>query len=263
MATETNVEMNRVNPETPRQEVVDLMRKDGYVLMKNALDADSLAKLKEAYAKEEAAVPHEEGALRMEVPMILGKGDAFENLMDWPVTFPIARDLIGEDISLATGGELDHKYPHSKAYIGWHNDFQWMKDMAYPLPNFWVRCTFFVDDITQDMGPFTLLPGSHRSDHACPYDMGNKYVEGEIGITGKAGDCLINCTEIWHKNTDNVSDKHRRMVMVLYKHIWMKEWEDGSGVCPKQKARQTDPIRKQLVGDIQWHCTKEFPAKDV
>ena len=84
--------------------------------------------------------------------------------------FRVARAILGYDIELASGGELDHKLAHTPAYIGWHNDFQWMTSVPYPHQNFWIRCTYFVGDVTPDGGPFTLLPGSHLNDGACPPD---------------------------------------------------------------------------------------------
>ena len=36
-----------------------------------------------------------------------------------------------------------------------------MTDVPYPRQNFWVRCTYFLGDVRDDTGPFTLLPGTH------------------------------------------------------------------------------------------------------
>ncbi len=37
-----------------------------------------------------------------------------------------------------------------------------------------------------------------------------------VRITGKAGSCLINNTEIWHTNTPNTTDRPRKLIMLLY-----------------------------------------------
>ena len=76
---------------------------------------------------------------------------------------------------------------------------------------------------------------------------------GQIGITGPAGSCLINNTEIWHTNSPLTGDLPRRLIMILYKHAWMKQWQDGYETTPEFAARQTDPLRRQLTGDIAWH----------
>ena len=259
--------MNRVFHDTPLEEIVALMHRDGYVLMENALSSAQLAALAPAYDRQLALHPPKPGATRVEVPRILEQDRAFEMLMDLPSTFRVARAVIGADIELASGGELDYKLPRTPAYIAWHNDFQWMADVPYPHQNFWIRCTYFLGDVRDETGPFTLLPGTHLSDHACP-DLTEpngqpKQMPGQIGITGPAGSCLLNNTEIWHTNSPLTGDLPRRLVMVLYKHAWMKQWQEGYETTPAFAARQTDPLRRQLTGSIPWHQGREhFPAAE-
>ncbi|GAB4457118.1 MAG: hypothetical protein OHK0029_16300 [Armatimonadaceae bacterium] len=257
--------MNRVTPETPLSQILAMLEQDGYVLMENALTANQLAELNAASDRQLALHPRTPGSTRVEVPRILEQDAVFEQLMDNPPTFRVARAVIGADIELATGGELDHKFAHTPAYIGWHGDFQWMSGVPYPRQNFFVRCVFFMDDVTDDMGPFTLIPGTHRKTEPCPEWRDSEgqplRIEGQIGITGPSGSCLINNTEIWHTNWANTSDRDRRLIMVIYKHAWMKQWGEGYETSPEFAARQTDPIRRQLTGGFVWHQeAARFPA---
>ncbi len=258
--------MNRVTPQTPLREIVALLKRDGYVLMENALSTEQVSSLRKAYDGQIEALNASPDTKRIEIKRILEKGEVFAQLMDLPTAFPVARHMIGADIELASGGELDHKAGHSPAHIGWHNDFQWMTNVPYPRQNFWIRCTYFLNDVTEEMGPFTLLPGTHLSDRACPLDwkkIDGQPVEreGQVGITGPAGSCLINNTEIWHTNTPNESDEARRLIMLLYKHAWMKSWQEGYELSPEFAAAQTDPVRRQLCGGFVWHHgADEFPA---
>ena len=259
--------MNRVTRRTPRAEIAGLIRRDGYVLMEDALDVTQLRTLNAAYDLQLAAHAPAADALRVEIPRILERDPAFEILMDLPTTFPVARDLIGGDIELATSGELDHKLPRTGAYIAWHNDFQRMMDCPYPRQNFWIRCTYFLNEVTDASGPFTLLPGTHTADRACPKDLKDasgqpNYLDGQLGITGPAGACLINNTEIWHTNSRLTGDIPRRLIMILYKHAWMKQWQDGYQTTTQFAARQTDPVRRQLTSSVVWHHNiEEFPAR--
>ena len=256
--------MNGVTPQTPLDEVLSLFERDGYVLMENALTHAQVAELSRAYDEQLALHPPKDGALRVEVPRILERDGRFEQLMDHPPVFRVARAVLGYDIELASSGELDHKLPRTPAFITWHSDFQWRTNVSCPRPNFWVRCTYFIGDVTPDGGPFTLLPGSHKRDHPCPpdeHDQGPRHIDGQIGITGRAGSCLINNTEIWHTNSPNHSDQPRRLIMILYKHAWMKQWQDGYETTPDFAARQTDPLRGQLTGGVAWHQeAAKFPA---
>src|SRR5688500_11316789 len=183
--------MNRVTPDTSLTETIHLLQRDGYVLMENALSPEQVREVSAAYDRQLALHPPAPGATRVEVKRILEQDSVFEPLMDLPTVFPVARALIGADIELASSGELDHKLPNTPAYISWHNDFQWMVDVPYPRQNFWVRCTFFLSDVTEEMGPFTLLPGTHRADRACPPEYTGpdgqpRTMDGQISITGPA-----------------------------------------------------------------------------
>ncbi len=261
--------MNRVTPETPLPNVLGLLARDGYVLMEDALTAPQVASLRAAFDEQFALHPPKPNATRAEVPRLLERDERFEMLMDLPSTFDVARGVIGADIELAAGGELDYKLPRTPAYIAWHNDFAWMVNVPYPRQNFWVRCTFFIGDVNEDTGPFTLLPGTHLKDHGPTADMTEangqpRVMPGQIGVTGKAGSCLINNTEIWHTNTPLTGDEPRRLIMLLYKHAWMKQWQEGYEISPEFAARQTDPVRRQLTGGFAWHYgAGHFPAGKV
>ena len=258
--------MNRVTPLTPPEDTLALLARDGYVLMENALSPPQVAQIREAYDAEIAQSNASADARRIEIKRILEKGDVFAQLMDLPTVFPLVRQIIGADIELASGGELDHKAGPAPAHIGWHNDFQWMTNVPYPRQNYWIRCTYFLGDVSEQMGPFTLLPGSHLNDRACPTDWATADgqplpIEGQIGIVGEAGSCLINNTEIWHTNTPNRTTESRRLIMLLYKHAWMKQWQEGYEISPEFAAAQTDELRRQLCGQFVWHHgANEFPA---
>ncbi len=241
-------------------EAVLLVREQGYCVVPNALSAAELAVLRPRFEQLlSPLVAANPGARHVEAKRLLEADPAFAALMRHPATLPIVRALIGRDVTLATGGEGDWRPPHTPAYISWHNDFTWMADVPYPRQNRWIRCTFMLSDVDDNMGPFTLLPGSHRADRPCPTaeltDANGqpRPLAGMVRVTGKAGDCLINDTEIWHTNTANDSDQPRQLAMVLYKHAWMRMWESGYELTPEFAAAQTDPVRQQLCGVGPWH----------
>ena len=256
--------MNRVTPATPLAQITELMMRDGYVLMEDALSELQLASLGAAYDEQLALHPRLEGALRVEVPRIIERDERFEMLMDNAPVFEVARAVLGYDIELASGGELDHKFAGTPAYIGWHSDFQWMTNVPLPRQNFWIRATYFLGDVNPDTGPFTLLPGTQSRPDPCPETPGGQqpvHTTGQIGITGRAGSCLLNNTEIWHTNSPNTGECDRRLIMMLYKHAWMKSWQDGYEISSEFAARQSDSLRRQLCGLVPWHQGENlFPA---
>lgn len=246
-----------------------IVREHGYGVVRGALSAKELEVIRPRFHAVigEAMAAAEQGSRHVEVRRLLEQDPCLANLMAQPVIFPIARQLIGRDITLASGGEGDCRPAGTGAFISWHNDFQWMTDLAYPLPHAWIRCTYLIDDVDADTGPFTLLPGTHRADRPCPTaemthpDGQPRVMPGQVAITGRAGDCLINNTEIWHTSTPNTSSAPRMLAMFLYKHAWMRQWEEGYDINPEFAAAQTDPIRQQLCGVGPWHGRKSWPAE--
>jgi len=152
--------LNVVARETPVAEVAEFVRRDGYVVMRDALTAAQLDEITEAYDRQLALHPREPGAIRLELPRLIELDPAFEQLMDNPPVFAVVRELLGPTLELGTGGELDCKFGPTPAYIAWHADFQFL-GIPYPRQFGWVRCVYLIGDVTTDMGPFTLVPGSH------------------------------------------------------------------------------------------------------
>jgi ectoine hydroxylase-related dioxygenase (phytanoyl-CoA dioxygenase family) len=251
--------MNTSTPDTALADLVPQLRLDGYTVMQDAIPPDRLPAIQAAYHRVRGEHPRVGDAARTEVARILEHDSALADLMDWPTTLPVAHALIGADITLASGGELDHRYGHTRAHIGWHNDWYYMRDLPYPRQNFWIRCTYFIEDVTADMGPFTVMPGTHLAGRRCPAEWnesglhGPREIPGAVRIVGQAGSCLINNSEIWHTAMDNTTDRDRCLIMILYKHSWMKQ-EDRYEVSPDFAAAQTDPIRRQLVDRLPWRA---------
>ena len=245
------------------QALAERFDREGYLVLPNALTPKELEPLRQRYdelmsAHWETVKRTDPDPRRVYLPRLLERDPVFEPLMDWPRTYPIARAILGQDITLASAGEADYRPANSGGWIGWHSDTSWLPGVPYPRQFHWVRCAYFLEDITEDMGPFTLLPGSHRATHPCPPEYTGpdhlpRTIPGQVAITGKAGTCLINNTEIWHTSTPNRDARPRKLLMVLYKHAWMRQWEAGHDVTREFGERQTDPRRRQLCNVGPWH----------
>ncbi|MBA3687113.1 MAG: phytanoyl-CoA dioxygenase family protein [Planctomycetes bacterium] len=249
-------------PSTSRLDPAPLLpgfAQDGYAVLPQALPTPLLGRLREAFDRLMVGpIAAEPQSLQHQVNRVIERDPAFLELIDLPSVFPLVRAIIGADVTLAAGGEAYSKRPHSPAFISWHNDFQWMVDVPYPRQNFWVRATYFLDDIDEDTAPMALLPGTHRADHECPADLTGpdgqpRELPGMVRLTGKAGDCVVNHTEIWHTNTPNRGTRIRKLVMLTYKHAWMRQWGDGHDIQVAFAETQTDPLRRQLCGLGDWH----------
>ncbi len=70
-----------------------------------------------------------------------------------------------------------------------------------------------------------------------------------VRMTGPAGTCLVNNTNIWHTNTPNDVERPRRVIWLLYKPSSMEfPGHDEMKSTPAYLARQTNPKRRALMG---------------
>jgi ectoine hydroxylase-related dioxygenase (phytanoyl-CoA dioxygenase family) len=193
---------------------------------------------------------------------LLGQAANFGDLMDWPTVFPIARAVIGSDITLASGGEADCRLPGTGPTTIWHTDLEWLPDLPYPRPVFMIRCTFLLEDLLEDQGPVAVIPKTHVADSPPPPNMNadgrplleDDGVSGIVRLIGGAGSCILNNTEIWHTSTPNTSVKPRITLQFLYKHAWMQPWAGPDNEIPAGfSLAQDTPLRQQLCGLGVWH----------
>ena len=113
-------------------------------------------------------------------------------------------------------------------------------DPRVRLPIFITTAHVYLDDITDEIGPTVIVPGSHRSgrapdlaqDASCRNDRSRANAGaaapsqpelewngvGEHSPLCKAGDCLFFRCELWHRGAANRSDRIRHTFMIHYAH---------------------------------------------
>ena len=115
--------------------------------------------------------------------------------------------------SVHFGGEASNQ--------SWHNDARYPEREGVHLIPFLVRAFILMDEVTEDMGPTALMPGSHGTRFSPPSwvhtdDRQPRALPGMVTFTGKAGDVLLNDVSIWHANTPNISRRARKLVWLLW-----------------------------------------------
>lgn len=78
----------------------------------------------------------------------------------------------------------------------------------------WTMGFYYPQDVTEDMGPTAVLPGSQY------YETGESaHEQPEISLCGEAGTVTIVHYDLWHRATPNNSDKKRYMLKFLFSRI--------------------------------------------
>lgn len=98
-----------------------------------------------------------------------------------------------------------------------------------------VRVLIYLDDLTEDRAPFTIVPGSHRSIHG----ISNPYLRFDnhpdmVTVCLKAGDGIVFNVRAFHGTHPNLSDFTRGMLEYAYRQAWarcagpVEEWDEAS-----------------------------------
>ena len=75
----------------------------------------------------------------------------------------------------------------------------------------WTMAFYYPQDVTEDMGPTAVLPGSQYYETS-----ESAHEQPEIALTGEAGTVTIVHYDLWHRAVPNRSDKKRYMLKFLF-----------------------------------------------
>lgn len=226
---------------------------NGFLVIPDALTPDQLTSIRDAAARAEAqwrTDPSRPGVRRENIQQVqapIEYDDRLFDLLEHPATFPIVREILGNDVSM-----IDNDFfispPHSSTHANWHHDVG-MPGVYHPRSVMMVKLFFLLEDVSEDGGCTLFLPGSHRFplDFELPRVDDPLDMPGHVKMAYSAGTAYLFNGRCYHAATDNRSDKPRRVLIYNYGHHWMKIWP---GYEPSEKLKQAaaSDVRKQLLG---------------
>lgn len=130
-----------------------------------------------------------------------------------------------------------------------------MQDERWTPPIFLCTAHYYLSDITLDLCPTYVLPGSHKSGRAVPWgSVSDPEWHGRKlePVVCKAGDVLFFRSEIWHSGSkNNTEDQTRYLLQVHYSHRFVAQqfspymtWQFNPDVLAAANPRQ-----RRLLGD--------------
>lgn len=222
---------------TPTQ--IGFYRENGFLLVEGAVRGEALRALQDAaeglreraMASDPADLPATfefetlaDGARSLR--QILSAADEDAALWAYASDSPmvdIVADLIGPDV-MYRETTASFKRPGGRGFP-WHQDFAYV-----PATNLASLMTLtFLTDVTEEMGPTLLIPGSHRGPLVDHYDAAGAWLgripdeaaesfpaDRAFRATGPAGSILINAGVTLHRAEANRSDRPRPMLINGY-----------------------------------------------
>jgi hypothetical protein len=123
-------------------------------------------------------------------------------------------------------------------------------DPAVRIPIFSSTAHFYLNDMRMDLGPTTVVPGSHKAGRH-PTNENSFHGITPKAVMVNAGDAMFFRADIWHGAGLNSSDERRYMIQVFYGVDWM-----ARGYPPmkydhywsKEVIEKATPTQRRLLG---------------
>ena len=237
----------------------------GYIIIENAAEPIGIDRIREAYERAEADTRDEWEEMVASGVYKGGYGNGpnahtIRTNYEWDTTMldlannpkiiPIIKEIIGPDYQVMEMLYHNH-HAGAAAHTRWHRDWPPWKHPQYTLK---AKCFYALDDIHEDQGCFSLVPGTHNDPEGPNNDA---YTEenltdmpGCTKMTMKAGDAIIWDVTCWHTGLANTSQRDRRLVIFGYMPFFIKKWNAAPPDEPLVKWADT-PYKRQLLGI---HC---------
>lgn len=240
-----------------RGEQIRQLELDGYLLLPDLLDEAHIARLKREtsqltttavdYSEHQRGCPHLE-FYGGEITQLIAHPPAVDFLNRLFGGVPVvmssayARSEPGHPgISLHTDGQ-----PYGSEIFGYEG--------SAPVT---VRVLYYLDDLTEKVSPFKVVPRSHLSLHADanPYLRYESHPE-EVMVTAKAGSAILINHRVFHGNFPNTGGHAREMLAIAYRPAWagpvaeVSEWDEDQLALLSPEVRELFGSRNQRHWDF-------------
>jgi ectoine hydroxylase-related dioxygenase (phytanoyl-CoA dioxygenase family) len=244
-------ELNHVPPTAPVAEVVDHLRRDGYVI----IDALAPPGLMDAIEDETApfidATPIGYNAIlgkkTRRTGALIARSPASRQLIQNPTVLGVCESFLSHASAFQLMLTQIISIEPGESAQGLHRD-QVAWDF-FPFPNdYHVQCNtlWALSDYTAQMGATRIVPGSHLSDALDP----KEYTDADcVQAEMSRGSVIIYTGKIVHSGGANTtSDRIRRAININYSVGWVRQEENQYLSVPLEIARTLDDDLLKLMG---------------
>lgn len=234
-------------------------RDEGYLIVRNALDAAAISPLIEAgdrlIATGERRNRYQTSEFYDGFRNCIVMDDAFIPLLTNDVALPLVIQLLGSNLQLSTS-HLIYRHPDPPGTAatvrrpGWHRDGgRTQLDLGQDnYPRLGLKCAFYLTDLSEPNSGVTMLaPGSNQLKERVTIAEGETDPANALEPLLNPGDCVIFEYRTWHAGAPNFKDITRKCVMIGYCYRWLKPMD-----YVKQDAsfvEKLSDIERYLVGE--------------
>ncbi len=232
---------------------------EGYLIVRNAIDADTVQRLIEVSDRLIASNRTEDRQTSSTgrhdgYRNCIALDDAFVPLLTHPRTVPLIVQLLGPNIHLVTS-HLIYKHPDPAGTPatyrepGWHRDIAGTpEDLGHAhVPRMEMKCAYYLTDLSEPGCGATLVsPGSNHLKEDLRIPAGKADPEKVLEPSIQPGDALFFENRTFHAGGVNLCGRTRKAVMFGYGYRWLKPFDYISQ--PGRLLEQVDDAGRQLLG---------------
>lgn len=229
---------------------------DGYVLFRGALSPQQVAAVKAGIIE----AFEDKGNEVMLQGVMFERGEQFEELVDFPGIVDFVEEILGTECQLSSMNGM--RTTPNNAVSRWHVD----EALFFPLPDgveldariqmpvYLVNALYYLDDVTEEMGPTQVVPGSHRAGKLLGFteEIGTFKGKEELSLLAKAGDCLVFNSQLWHRGAPNRSPYPRYVQQIIYRKKFivphLSHDNNATYRAPEEVLKRANSRRKRLLG---------------
>ena len=243
---------------------VEAVERDGYAYFPAHISAEEVAELRQTMdwlETLEASFDRNQtvesgGFINKSVNNAFNRHPLFLDYLDRPGVIELAEALHGEDCHVIgmTAWMTGPGRPDQDLHIDWQPltlPAEVMADPRVKIPVFITTAHFYLNDISEDLGPTNFVPGSHQAGRPPEGDRSWRGAE-EQSILCRAGDVVVFRCEVWHRGTANRSEQTRYLLQVHYAKRMITQkfppYLNRFQFDPEILARAT-PRQLRLLGD--------------
>jgi ectoine hydroxylase len=233
--------------------------RDGYLIIRGALDPDEVTAARDAVDRVYAARA-KAGSLGPDGSMHLLSAVAncpeVAGLIDHPATFGCVWSVLGWNIHVYHS----HLDVHPPVRVPVPFRFEWHQDGGRqnreietdPRPRLSVKLAYWLSDVSgSGRGNLKVVPGSHVVnwiDGPPRRDVPWPDPEGAIEVTAEPGDAVFFDRRIWHTRSRNYSQHTRKAVFFGYTYRWTAIRDELAPVRGSDWLGRLTPVQQQLLG---------------
>lgn len=238
----------------------------GYVILKQVIEPDFIAALRDDLARLEKELEVEpgnnsfEGRKTVRIYNLLVRGELYERIPVHPKVLPLVERVLDYGCLVSSMSSIAICKDERPQPI--HADDQ-LIPIARPHVPLVCNTMWAITDFTDENGATRIVPGSHKDPKAPAY--GDKEID-TIPAEMSAGSVMVYNGSLWHGGGRNQTDERRIGIAMNYCAGYIRQQENQQLGIPRDVAKGFSDRLKELVGygtynGLIGHIDKSNPIK--